>query len=371
LETMVIGRPSTYASILSVLRRRNYVRMEKKRFVPEDNGIVVTAFLESFFDRYVEYDFTANLEEQLDKISAGQLNWKEVLRAFWQDFQARTDEVLNVRTTVVLDKLNEHLEAHIFHVEEQGVDPRKCLSCDDGRLSLKTGRYGVFIGCSNYPECRFTKQLGTNSNSKAGGAAPENDEKILGQDPKTGKDVKLKSGRFGPYVELGEKDEKSGKPKRASIPKDLPLDELGLEKALKLLSLPRIVGAHPETGKEITAAIGRYGPYLAHDGSFASLASTEEVFSVGVNRAVVVLAEKKSGARRGAVTLKELGRHPEDGKIVKVLDGRYGPYVTHNRVNATVPKGVDPETLTLEQGLALLAAKAARKGSGKGRAKKS
>ena len=371
LEQLGIGRPSTYASILSVLRRRNYVRMEKKRFVPEDNGIVVTAFLESFFDRYVEYDFTANLEEQLDKISAGQLNWKEVLRAFWQDFQARTDEVLNVRTTVVLDKLNEHLEAHIFRVEEAGADPRKCLSCDDGRLSLKTGRYGVFIGCSNYPECRFTKQLGTNSNSKAGGAAPENDEKILGQDPETGKDVKLKNGRFGPYVELGEKDEKSGKPKRASIPKDLPLDELGLEKALKLLSLPRIVGAHPETGKEITAAIGRYGPYLAHDGSFASLASTEEVFSVGVNRAVVVLAEKKSGARRGAVTLKDLGPHPEDGKIVKVLDGRYGPYVTHNRVNATVPKGVDPETLTLEQGLALLAAKAARKGSGKGRAKKS
>ncbi|MCH7806816.1 MAG: type I DNA topoisomerase [Proteobacteria bacterium] len=371
LEQLGIGRPSTYASILSVLRRRNYVRMEKKRFVPEDNGIVVTAFLESFFDRYVEYDFTANLEEQLDKISAGQLNWKEVLRAFWQDFQARTDEVLNVRTTVVLDKLNEHLEAHIFQVEEQGADPRKCLSCDDGRLSLKTGRYGVFIGCSNYPECRFTKQLGTNSNSKAGGAAPENDEKILGQDPETGKDVKLKSGRFGPYVELGEKDQGGGKPKRASIPKDVPLDELGLEKALKLLSLPRIVGAHPETGKEITAAIGRYGPYLAHDGSFASLASTEEVFSVGVNRAVVVLAEKKSGARRGAVTLKELGPHPEDGKIVKVLDGRYGPYVTHNRVNATVPKGVDPETLTLEQGLALLAAKAARKGSGKGRAKKS
>ena len=371
LEQLGIGRPSTYASILSVLRRRNYVRMEKKRFVPEDNGIVVTAFLESFFDRYVEYDFTANLEEQLDKISAGQLNWKEVLRAFWQDFQARTDEVLNIRTTVILDKLNEHLEAHIFQVEEEGVDPRKCLSCDDGRLSLKTGRYGVFIGCSNYPECRFTKQLGTNSNSKAGGAAPENDEKILGQDPETGKDVKLKNGRFGPYVELGEKDEKSGKPKRASIPKDVPLDELGLEKALKLLSLPRIVGAHPETGKEITAAIGRYGPYIAHDGSFASLASTEEVFSVGVNRAVVVLAEKKAGARRGAVTLKDLGPHPEDGKIVKVLDGRYGPYVTHNRVNATVPKGVNPETLTLEQGLALLAAKAARKGSGKGRAKKS
>ncbi|MCH8173311.1 MAG: type I DNA topoisomerase, partial [Proteobacteria bacterium] len=313
LEQLGIGRPSTYASILSVLRRRNYVRMEKKRFVPEDNGIVVTAFLESFFDRYVEYDFTANLEEQLDKISAGQLNWKEVLRAFWQDFQARTDEVLNVRTTVILDKLNEHLEAHIFQVEEQGVDPRKCLSCDDGRLSLKTGRYGVFIGCSNYPECRFTKQLGTNSNSKAGGAAPENDEKILGQDPETGKDVKLKSGRFGSYVELGEKDEESGKPKRASIPKDVPLDELGLEKALKLLSLPRIVGTHPETGKEITAAIGRYGPYIAHDGSFASLASTEEVFSVGVNRAVVVLAEKKSGARRGAVTLKELGPHPQDG----------------------------------------------------------
>jgi DNA topoisomerase-1 len=345
--------------------------MEKKRFVPEDNGIVVTAFLESFFDRYVEYDFTAGLEEQLDKISAGQLDWKEVLSAFWQDFHARTEEVLNVRTAVVLDKLNEHLEAHIFHVEEAGVDPRKCPSCDDGRLSLKPGRYGVFIGCSNYPECRFTKQLGTNSNGKAGGAAPENGEKILGQDPETGKDVKLKNGRFGPYVELGEKDQKGGKPKRASIPKDIPLDELGLEKALKLLSLPRTVGDHPESGKAITAAIGRYGPYVAHDGSFASLATAEEVFSVGVNRAVALLAEKKSGGRGGSTALKDLGPHPEDGKAVRVMDGRYGPYVTHNRVNATVPKGIDPETMTLEQGLALLAAKAARKGTRKGRAKKS
>ncbi|MEE8294521.1 MAG: type I DNA topoisomerase [Sphingomonadales bacterium] len=360
LEELGIGRPSTYASTLSVLRARNYVHMDKNRFIPEDKGIVVTAFLESFFDKYVEYDFTASLEEELDKISAGKLDWKEVLRSFWTDFSKRAEDVLAIKTREVLDNLNEHLEAHIFPVEEEGVNPRKCKSCDDGELSLKVGRYGSFIGCSNYPECRFTKQLGTNGNDKNGGL-PADGAQVLGQDPETGMDVVIKTGRFGPYIQLGEAVEKGEKPKRAPIPKGKTPDQVELEEALKLLSLPRTIGDHPETGKPITAAIGRYGPYVAHDGKFASLASVEEVFEVGINRAVTVLAEKKSGNnRRGATTIKDFGAHPEDGKPLRVLDGRYGPYVNHVKVNATVPKGTNPETLTLEQALELLAAKKAK-----------
>jgi len=355
LEELGIGRPSTYASTLSVLRQRNYVRMDKKRFVPENNGIVVTGFLENFFDKYVEYDFTAGLEEQLDRISAGEIEWKSVLRDFWQDFNARAEEVINVRTSVVLEALNNHLEAHFFPTEEEGVDPRKCPKCEDGRLSLKPGKSGFFIGCSNYPECRIT---------------PDG-EKVLGQHPESGRDITLKIGRFGPYIELAKEENSKDKPKRASIPKDVPLDSVDLDQAIRLLSLPRTVGDHPETGKPITAAIGRYGPYVNHNGSFASLSSTEEVFSVGVNRAVALLAEKKSGNRRGSTTLKELGEHPEDKKPVNVMDGRYGPYVTHNRINATIPKGTDPETLTMAAAVELLAAKAARAGTKKGRAKKS
>ena len=359
MEELGIGRPSTYASTLSVLRERNYVHMDKKRFIPEDKGHVVIAFLESFFGRWVEYDFTASLEEELDRISAGQLEWKSVLRDFWSDFHPKTEEVLAVSNTEVLENLNEHLKAHVFKETEPGVDPRKCQSCDNGRLSLKTGRFGAFIGCSNYPECRFTRQL--TGDTKGNGATAEG-PKVLGQDPETGLDVTLREGRFGPYFQLGEQDkeDKKSKPKRASLPKDMSPDQVDFEQALKLLSLPREVGMHPETEKMITAAIGRYGPYILHDGKYASLTTTEEVFSVGVNRAVVLLAEAKNKVRRGPQALKELGDHPEDGKAVRVMDGRYGPYVKHNAVNATIPRGTDPEDVNMDMAVALLKARIAK-----------
>jgi DNA topoisomerase I len=368
LEELGIGRPSTYASILSVLRDRSYVRMDRNRFIPEDKGIVVTAFLESFFDRYVEYDFTAELEEELDKISAGLLDWKEVLRTFWKDFSARTTDVLGVRTSVVLDKLNDHLEAHIFPPPKEGGDGRKCPKCETGRLSLKVGRFGVFIGCSNYPDCRFTRPLAA---SEAHPAAPAHGKEVLGQDPATGQDVKFKTGRFGPYLELGEAKSKDEKPKRAPVPKDLPPGGLTLEKALALLALPRTVGAHPETGKPIVAGIGRFGPYVAHDGKYASLPTSEDVFTIGVNHAVTLIAESKSrGPRRGPAALKDLGAHPADGKKVKVMEGRYGPYVNHGKTNATIPGGIEPTEITMAQAVELLAARAARQSAKKGGARK-
>lgn len=363
LEELGIGRPSTYASILSVLRDRNYVRMDRNRFIPEDKGVVVTAFLESFFDRYVEYDFTAELEEELDKISAGELDWKKVLQEFWKDFSARTNDVLGVRTSVVLDRLNDHLESHIFPAPQGGGDGRKCPKCDLGRLSLKVGRFGAFIGCSKYPECRFTKAF---SAVEPHPAAPAQGQEVLGKDPVSGMDVKFKVGRFGAYLELGEAQSKNDKPKRAPIPKDLPAGSLTLEKALALLSLPRTVGSHPETGKPIIAGLGRFGPYVAHDGKYASLPSSEDVFTIGINHAVTLIAEAKSrGPRRGPAALKELGPHPEDGKVVKVMEGRYGPYVTHGKLNATIPGGLEPNSITLAQALELLAARAARQGGKK------
>ncbi|GBE44534.1 DNA topoisomerase 1 [bacterium BMS3Bbin10] len=366
MEELGIGRPSTYTSTLTVLRDREYVRLEKKRLIPEDKGRLVIAFLESFFKRYVEFDFTAGLEEKLDQISAGQLEWKDVLREFWRDFFAAVDEIKDLRITHVLDALNEMLGPHIFpQGEDPDADPRKCQSCEDGRLSLKTGRFGAFIGCSNYPDCRFTRQL-ANSGDQNGQAA-QSDAKLLGQDPETGLDVTLRSGRFGPYVQLGE-PESGEKPKRASVPKTFDLETLDLERALALLALPREVGMHPETGKPIFAGIGRYGPFVQHDGVYANLDSPEEVFDVGINRAVTVLAEKKTkrGARQATV-LKDLGVHPELGGPVQVLDGRYGPYVKHAKTNATLPKSMKPEDVTLERAVELIAEKAAK---GKGGAKK-
>ncbi len=364
MEELGIGRPSTYASILQVLRDRSYVKMERNRFMAEDKGRLVTAFLESFFPRYVEYDFTAGLEEDLDEISAGDIGWKEVLRAFWRDFSAAVLATKDLRTSEILDKLNDLLGPHVFPVTEEGKDPRACPSCAEGKLSLKMGKFGAFIGCSNYPECRFTRQMADAAN----GVDPELAEgpKVFGVDPESNLDVTLRSGRFGPYVQLGEGD----KPKRASIPRDVPLDQLDFEKALALLSLPREVGLHPESGKPITAAIGRYGPYLAHDGKFASLSSTEEVFSVGINRAVTVLAEGKKGRGRAAPeALKELGAHPVSGSAIKVMNGRYGPYVTDGSINATLPRASSPDTVTLDEAVALIAARA-EKGGGKKPARK-
>jgi len=365
MEELGIGRPSTYTSTLSVLRDREYVRLEKRRLIPEDKGRLVTAFLEAFFQRYVQYDFTADLEEKLDLISSGKLNWKDVLREFWQNFLAAVDEIKDLRITEVLDALNELLGPHIFPEVADGGDPRKCPTCADGRLSLKTGRYGAFIGCSNYPECRFTRQF---SQSNEAGEGSGGEAKELGSDPETDLVITLRSGRFGPYVQLGEGGD-GEKPKRSSVPKGMDLESVDLQMALALLALPREIGLHPETGKPIVAGFGRYGPFVEHDGKYANLDSVEEVFNVGLNRAVTVLAEQPSRPSRRATVLKELGDHPQLGGTVQVLDGRYGPYVKHGKINATLPKGRKAEEISLEDAVELIAAKS-KKGGGRAKTKK-
>ncbi len=366
MEELGIGRPSTYTSTLTVLRDRGYVTLDKKRLIPEDKGRLVTAFLQSFFKRYVEYDFTADLEGKLDQISAGDIPWKDVLRDFWKDFSGATDDIKELRVSDVLEALNGLLAPHIFPPREDGSDPRACPSCSDGRLSLKVSRYGAFIGCSNYPDCRYTRQLARPNGEEAEEAA--DGPKVLGTDPETGLEVTLRNGRFGPYVQLGEE----AKPKRASLPKGWEAAAMDLEKALRLLRLPREVGDHPETGKPILAGIGRYGPFVQHDGVYANLDSVDEVFDVGLNRAVTVLAEKKAkGGRRSApAALKELGEHPDGGGAVTVRDGRYGPYVNHGKINATLPKGMNPQSVTMEQAVELIAARAEKTGAKKPAAKK-
>jgi DNA topoisomerase-1 len=361
MEELGIGRPSTYSSILTVLRDRDYVRMEKNRFIPEDKGRLVTAFLEEFFKRYVEYDFTAALEERLDLVSAGQLDWKLLLRDFWKDFQGAVAEIGDLRVGEVLEALNTALGPHIFPDKGDGSDPRACPTCGTGRLSLKTGKFGAFIGCSNYPECRHTRPLAQPDSDEA---AVENGDRELGIDEETGLKVLLRGGRFGPYVQLGEE----AKPKRASLPKTWSPASMDLEKGLRLLRLPREVGLHPEDGQPILAGIGRFGPFVLHSGTYANLTGPDEVFEVGLNRAVTLLAEKRAagpGRSRGEPTaLKDLGAHPADQQPVKVLSGRYGPYVKHGSTNANVPKGKDPQELTLEEAVLLLAEREA-KGGGK------
>jgi DNA topoisomerase-1 len=362
MEELGIGRPSTYASTLAVLRDREYVRLDKKRLIPEDKGRLVIAFLEAFFRRYVEFDFTADLEEKLDLISDGKLAWKDVLRDFWRDFTGAVDEIKDLRVGDVLEALNELLGPHIFPAKEDGSDPRACPACAAGRLSLKTGKFGAFIGCSNYPECRYTRQFSDAGNGNGEVTPPEG--KLLGEDPETGLPVTLRTGRFGPYLQLGEGSEDE-KPKRASVPKGIDAATIDLERALKLLGLPREIGTHPETGKPITAGIGRYGPFVLHEGTYANLESLEDVFTVGINRAVSILAEKAAGGgksrfqRAKPTVLKDLGEHPDGGKI-EVLSGRYGPYVSHNKVNANVPKGKDPAALTVGEAVELLSARLER-----------
>jgi DNA topoisomerase I len=369
LEELGIGRPSTYASTLAVLQERDYVRIDKKRLIPEDKGRLVIAFLEGFFKRYVEYDFTADLEDKLDLISDGKLAWKDVLRDFWREFTGAVDEIKDLRVGEVLEALNEILGPHIFPAREDGADPRTCPACKNGRLSLKiSGKYGAFIGCGNYPECRYTRQLADQGNGDAEAATP--DGKLLGHDPNTGLAVTLRTGRFGPYLQLGEATEDQ-KPKRASVPKGVDAATVDLEHALKLLSLPREVGLHPETGNPITAGLGRYGPFVLHDGMYANLDSVEDVFTVGLNRAVALLAEKAAGGksrfqRAKQTVLKDLGEHPEGGKI-EVLSGRYGPYVKHGKINATIPNGKEPTELSVEEAIELIAARAAKGGKKPGK----
>jgi len=367
MEELGIGRPSTYASTLKTLEDRGYVAIERRRLIPEAKGRLVTAFLESFFERYVEYDFTASLEEKLDEISDGKLSWKEVLRDFWRDFSGAVDGIKELRVSDVLDALNEELAPLVFPPKEDGSDPRVCPRCGSGRLSLKLGKFGAFVGCSNYPECGYTRQLGDAlSGNGEDAAAVDDGTRVLGKDPYTDEEITLRSGRFGPYVQRGDGKEA----KRASLPKGWKVEDIDHEKALALLSLPRDVGPHPETGKMISAGLGRYGPFVLHDGAYANLESVEDVFSIGLNRAVSVLAEKQSrganGRGRGTpAALKDLGEHPDGGGHITVRDGRYGPYVNFGKVNATLPRGKEPLSVTLEEAVALIAAKAEKGGGQK------
>jgi DNA topoisomerase I len=345
LEELGIGRPSTYASILQTLKDREYVRVEKARFIPEESGRLVTAFLERFFERYVSYDYTAELEEELDDVSGGRLNWQKLLDDFWRDFRPKAGEVMDQKPSEITAALDEFLAPWLYPPRADGSDPRVCPQCGNGRLSLRGGRFGAFVACSNYPDCKYTQKFGQ------GGDQAQSDGPT-----ELGEGIFLKTGRFGPYVERGDK--------RASIPKDIAVEDVNADVAERLLSLPREIGAHPETGQPITASIGRYGPYLAHDGKYAKLGSTAEVFETGMNAAVAKLADAAAGGGRARAASREpiavLGKHPANGGEIKVMAGRYGPYVTDGSTNATLPKGAKPETVTLDEAVRLIDERAAK-----------
>jgi DNA topoisomerase I len=364
LEELGIGRPSTYASTLQVLKDRSYVRIEKNRFFAEESGRLLTAFLERFFERYVAYDYTAGLEDQLDEISAGSANWQQFLETFWKDFKPKTAEVMEQKPSEVTAELDIFLAPYLFPLKEDGSDPRLCPKCGVGKLALRGGRFGAFVACSDYPECKFTRKFGQPGGADGVDTGPE----LLGQHPETGEDINLKSGRFGPYFEMGEGKEA----KRASLPKDISTEDLGLEWAIKLLSLPRTLGNHPETSEPITASIGRYGPYLQHAGKYARLQTTSDVFETGMNTAVVKLAEAAANPGRGRGAAREplriMGIHPRTELEIKLMEGRFGTYVTDGTNNATLPKSVAPDELTLEEAAQLIDARAA-KGPAKGKKK--
>jgi len=374
MEELGIGRPSTYASIVTTIQDRGYVTKDGNRLLPEDKGRLVTAFLVNYFRKYVGYGFTADLEAQLDDVSAGERDYKEVLDQFWRDFSAAIAETADLRITEVLEKINEVLEPHLFPPTGDRSDPRLCPNCGAGRLSMRTARSGgAFIGCSNYPECRYTRPFGPPGMEDASGIPPEG--KLLGED--SGDKIYAFKGRFGPYVQRGEATDEQPKPPRQSIPKGWPPEEVDLAKAIKLLALPREIGPHPEDGVTIWANIGRYGPYLKHaetishkGGTNANLDDVEDVFTIGMNRAVEVLASKPGrGKPKTAAPLKELGEHP-DGGAMAVMKGRYGPYVKWGKLNATLPDTVEPDNLTPDHAIELLNAKAAKSGKKKPAAKK-
>ena len=355
MEELGIGRPSTYASTLATLARPRLRPARKEAAVPEDKGRLVTAFLESFFPKYVEYDFTAGLEEQLDQVSNHEMDWKELLRAFWKDFSGAVGDIKDLRTGQVLDSLNALLGPHIFPDRGDGVDPRLCPVCGKGQLSLKLGKFGAFIGCSNYPECKFTRVLSPTGAESGEGERPG--VRVLGQDPETGDEITLRNGRFGEYVQQGEGE----KPKRSSLPRGLKPDDVTLEKALKLLALPREVARHPTSGEPILAGIGRYGSYVQHGKTYANLGRDDDVLEIGPNRAIDLIVAKESGAGGsrfgGGGAGRVLGDHPAGGSV-SVKQGRFGAYVNHGKVNATLPKGTDPATVTLDEAIAHLKAKA-------------
>ncbi|HEY3144845.1 MAG TPA: topoisomerase C-terminal repeat-containing protein, partial [Dongiaceae bacterium] len=383
LEELGIGRPSTYTSILQTLEDRNYVRLEKKRLIPEDRGRLVTAFLTNFFERYVQYGFTADLEEKLDDISGGRAAWKDVLRDFWLDFSrlhqpandqddsmpSMDDAVSFLDTGIgkrsaVIDALNEALAPHFFPPTQDGRDTRICPACKSGQLGIKLGKTGAFIGCSNYPECRYTRPLAVANGEESEQVGPLE----LGLDPRTGKKATLRKGPYGHYVQLDEDGDE--KPKRVSLPRGVAPDQVTLDLALGLLSLPRVVGDHPETKKPIMAGIGRFGPYLQHDGKYKSIPKDDDVLTIGLNRAVDLLAQESKGRGRGAPSPgKPIGSHPGDNQPVTLHDGRYGHYVKWGKINATIPKDIAPDSITLEQAVGLIADRVA-KGGGGGRFKK-
>ena len=371
MEELGIGRPSTYASIITTIQDREYVRKDQNRLIPEDKGRIVTIFLLNFFKRYVEYDFTAALEDELDHVSAGEGDYKELLARFWRDFSAAIAETSDLRITEVLDVLDDALAPQLYPPREDGSDPRICPKCGQGQLHLKTSRTGGFVGCGNYPECTYTRPIA--------GEGAEGDERVLGEDQ--GDEIWLKSGRFGPYVQRGEPTPENKKPPRASLPKAkgdyLPgwsPDDMTLEKAVTLLTLPRPVGMHPDGG-EVKANLGRFGPYIMHQlpdeakPVYVNLKEFQEVFEIGMNRAVELLAEKRANPGRGrgtaAKALKELGEHPQDGGMISVMEGRYGPYVKWEKVNATLPKDVEPDDVTVDMAVALITEKAGKKGGKK------
>ena len=359
MEELGIGRPSTYAATLAVLKDREYVRLDKKRLIPEDKGRLVTAFLESFFNRWVDYDFTANLDEQLERVSNSDIDWKDVLLDFWRDFSAAIGGTKDLRTTEVLDNLNEILGPYIFPARGEGLDPRACPACGEGQLSLKLGKFGAFIGCSNYPECKFTRTLTATGGdgAAAAGAGDKPGQRMLGVDPDSGFEVTVRDGRFGPYIQLGEGD----KPKRSSLPKGLAPADLDLAKALMLLSLPREVARHPTSGEPVLAGIGKFGPYVQHGRTYANLGNDDDVLEIGGNRAIDLIVAKESGAGggrfgRAAPAGRPLGDHPAGGAVT-VRAGRYGPYVNWGKVNATLPKDMAAESVTFEDALRMIADK--------------
>jgi DNA topoisomerase I, bacterial len=360
MEELGIGRPSTYASILSVLQERNYVRLDARRFIPEDRGRLVTAFLEQYFKRYVEYNFTADLENQLDEISGGHIDWKKVLEDFWQAFSASVEDTRELRVSDVIEALDAELGPHFFPEDGSGHDPRLCPGCNSGRLSLKLGKFGAFIGCSNYPECRFTRPLTVPGENGDNPAEAAEGPRELGLDPESQQMVTLRKGPYGWYVQLGE----GPKPKRVSLYKGLEPAAVTLEIACKLLALPREVGVHPETQKKISAGVGRFGPYLLHDGVYKSLAKDDDVLTIGMNRAVELLSQARP---KGKEALRTLGERA--GKPVTVHEGRYGPYVSSGGIHATLPKDTDPNAVTLEDAIRLIDAKAAKAPAKKGKAK--
>jgi DNA topoisomerase-1 len=376
LEELGIGRPSTYASILQVLQDRDYVKLEQRRFVPEDRGRLVTSFLTNFFRRYVEYNFTAELEQKLDKISDGKLDWKALLRDFWKPFVETVDETKNLKFAEVITALDQDLERHLFQRQGDGPDPRACPACADGRLSLKLGKFGAFVGCSNYPACQFTRPLIVANSDEPRQEGDAAGPRLLGPDPETGLPVTLRRGPYGAYLQLGPAEKtaepapvpdapkKKGakakaaeKPKRVSLPKNMPAADMDLVSALRLLALPRDIGMHPDKGQTITAGIGRFGPYLKLGDRYKNLTADEDVLTIGLNRAVDLLADEGGqGGARGL--LRTLGEHPADKKLVTLNKGRFGPYVRHGSVMASLSKKQSPDELTLDEAIVLLAAKA-------------